>query len=143
MRILLASDHGGFQAKQLLAEWLKDAGYMVHDCGAYHHDPADDYVQYAQSAAAEWNEGDLGILLCRTGEGMAAAVNKHHGIVAAVAWNPTIAMLAREHNHADFLALPADHLSTEELYACVKAFLTTTPSSEPRHIRRAQELHQL
>src|SRR6476659_5890816 len=114
-RILIASDHAGFELKEVLEAELKSLGYEVDDLGPA-SDSSTDYADYAHPLAARVSSGevDRGVLLCGTGLGMSYVANRYPHVRAAVAWSPEIAELARRHNDANVLALPARFLSEEE-----------------------------
>ena len=139
-RIPIASDHAGFEMKEKLADMLRKLGYDVEDLGT--HSPAStDYPDYAHPLAEKVEHGEVkrGVLLCGTGLGMAYAANRHHGVRAAVAWNPEIAKLAREHNDANVLVLPARFVSEEDGEAILKTWLDT-PFEGGRHQRRVDKI---
>jgi ribose 5-phosphate isomerase B len=139
-KIPIASDHAGFEMKEKLAKAMRDMGYEVEDLGT--HSPAStDYPDYAHPLASKVERGEVkrGVLLCGTGNGMAYAANRHHGVRAALAWSPDIAKLSREHNDANVLVLPARFLSDEDGVATLKAFLDT-PFEGGRHIRRGEKI---
>lgn len=125
-RIAIASDHAGFAMKECIKARLSQQGYDVQDLGT--HSPAStDYPDYAHPLAQEIETGEAkrGILLCGTGQGMAYAANRHPHVRAAVAWAPEIAELARKHNDANVLALPARFVSEADAEAIVDTFLST------------------
>lgn len=139
-RIPIASDHAGFEMKEKLADVLRGLGYDVEDLGT--HSPAStDYPDYAHPVAEKIEHGEAkrGVLLCGTGNGMAYAANRHHGVRAALAWTPDIARLSREHNDANVLVLPARFLSEEDGEAILKTWLTT-PFEGGRHVRRIEKI---
>ncbi len=122
----IGSDHAGFKLKEVIINWLNGAGYQVNDQGCYSEERAD-YPDYAHAVATSISKEDarLGILLCGSGNGIAMSANKHQGIRAAICWNRELAELARLHNDANILVLPARFITEEEAIACVKVFLTT------------------
>ncbi|HVZ47462.1 MAG TPA: ribose 5-phosphate isomerase B [Gemmatimonadaceae bacterium] len=125
-RIPIASDHAGFEMKERLKAKLAAMGYEVQDLGT--SSPAStDYPDYAHPLAHEIETGEAkrGILLCGTGLGMSYAANRHPHVRAAVAWAPEIAALARKHNDANVLALPARFVSEADAEAIVDTFLNT------------------
>lgn len=140
--IPIASDHAGYELKEKLATVLRDLGYDVKDLGT--HSPAStDYPDYAHPLAEKVEEGEVkrGVLLCGTGLGMAYAANRHRGVRAAVAWNTDIAKLAREHNDANVLVLPARFVSEEDGVAILKTWLDT-PYSAGRHAARVAKIER-
>jgi ribose 5-phosphate isomerase B len=144
MDIYLGADHGGFARKQDIAEYLTHEGYDVHDCGPHDVNPTDDYPIYAWKVARAVCElpGSYGILICRSGEGMAMAANRMRGIRAAVIWNATVARESRADNDANIAVIPADFLSSDEIIQCIRQFLTTSFSGAERHKRRIELLEK-
>jgi ribose 5-phosphate isomerase B len=138
--IPIGADHAGFHLKTRLIEELKRLGYAPLDVGTYSN-ASTDYPPYAHVVAEKVADGEVarGILLCGTGLGMSYAANRHHGVRAAVVWAPEIAKLARQHNDANVLVLPARFLSDEEGIEIVKTWLDT-PFEGGRHLRRIQEI---
>ncbi len=140
--LYVGADHGGFAIKAEILELLKKAGYQAIDCGAYTLDPTDDYPQYAfsvaQKVASENEQGAdaRGILLCRSGIGVAIAANKVRGIRAATVHSVADVHVAREHTGITVLALASDQLTTEQAWSIINEFLVTAVSSEERHQRR-------
>jgi ribose 5-phosphate isomerase B len=123
-KIPIGADHAGFSLKEKVVAYLKSKGYDVSDKGAYNEDRAD-YPDFGHAVASEVQSGtnELGILMCGSGNGIAMSANRHPGVRAALAWNAEIAKLAREHNDANILVLPARFISEEEAYKSVEAFL--------------------
>lgn len=140
--IPIGADHAGFQMKALLADELRAQGYDVEDVGTYSPESTD-YADYAHVVAREVAEGKVkrGILLCGTGLGMAYAANRHHGVRAAVVWNPEIARLSREHNDANILVLPARELDDGTAREILRTFLAT-PFAGGRHARRIAKIEE-
>jgi ribose 5-phosphate isomerase B len=139
-RILIASDHAGFDLKEKLEAALKDMGFDVQDLGTDSPDSTD-YADYAHPLAERVERGEVkrGVLMCGTGLGMSYAANRHHNVRAAVAWTPEIAKLAREHNDANVLVLPARFVSDEVALDILKTWLDT-PFEGGRHARRIQKI---
>jgi len=138
--IPIGADHAGFALKEQLKQELTALGYEPLDLGT---DSADstDYPDYAHPVArrVETGEAARGILLCGTGLGMAYAANRHPGVRAAVAWTPEVARLARAHNDANVLVLPARFVSESESREILRAWLST-PFEGGRHERRVQKI---
>ena len=122
--IPIGSDHAGFKMKEVLRKYLKNKGIKVHDKGTFSEDRAD-YPDFGHAVANAIvaGEAESGILLCGSGNGIAMSANKHKGIRAALCWKEEIAQLARQHNNANILVLPARYISEEEAKKCVDAFL--------------------
>ena len=140
--IPIGSDHAGFELKERLVKELKALGYEPLDVGT-HGSQSVDYPDYAHDVAGrvERHEAARGVLLCGTGLGMAYAANRHHGVRAAVAWSPDIARLARAHNDANVLVLPARFVSEGEGVDIMKAWLQTDFEGG-RHSRRVAKIDQ-
>jgi ribose 5-phosphate isomerase B len=140
--ILIASDHAGFELKEKLEAELKAMGYGVDDLGPS-SDASVDYADYAHPLAKRISEGEAerGILMCGTGLGMSYTANRYPHVRAAVAWTPEIAALAREHNDANVLVLPARFVGEAEGRAILKAWLDT-PFAGGRHARRVEKIER-
>ena len=111
-KIAIGCDHAGFDYKENLKAWLEKNGYTVKDFGTYSKDSVD-YPDFAHPVAnaVEKNESELGILICGSANGVAISANKHQGIRAAICWNEELASLARQHNNANVVCLPARFVS--------------------------------
>jgi ribose 5-phosphate isomerase B len=140
--ILIASDHAGFELKEKLEADLKRMGYSVDDLGPA-SDASVDYADYAHPLAKRISDGEAarGILMCGTGLGMSYTANRYPHVRAAVAWTPEIAALAREHNDANVLVLPARFVGEEQGRAILKAWLDT-PFAGGRHARRVEKIER-
>lgn len=123
MKIALAADHAGFEEKEKVKKTLDDIGVQYTDMGTDSCESVD-YPDFARKVgeAVAAGEYDQGLLICGSGTGMAIAANKIPGIRAAVAWNEDIARLARQHNNANVLALPARFTTADESAGIVKAW---------------------
>ena len=143
MRIAIASDHRGFEAKRKLIPLLKQKGHEVEDFGC--EGPAScDYPDFAQPAGRCVAEGrcDVGILLDGSGIGMSIAANKVQGIRAALAHDEVTARRAREHNHCNVLCMGTDLLSEAQITQIVEIFLET-PYGEGRRSRRIEKIKMI
>jgi ribose 5-phosphate isomerase B len=127
MQLYIGSDHAGFSLKQHMVEYLKAAGHTVVDKGT-HGPESVDYPDFAHAVAegVATDGSSLGIVICGSGNGVNIAANKHAGIRSALAWNPEIGALARQHNKANVLALPARFITGEDAERIVEAFLNAT-----------------
>lgn len=145
MKIFLAADHGGFDLKNKIREHLFHRRYDVEDLGPETLDRDDDYPIKAYDVATKvLSEDDgCGILVCRSGQGMAMAANRVNGIRASVVWCEPVAVETREANDSNVLSLAADFVSEKEALKIVDAWLTTGFSGEARHLRRIEELEDL
>jgi len=141
-RIPIASDHAGYALKEHLSRTLRELGYEVEDLGT--HTPAStDYADYAHPLAEKVEQGEVtrGVLLCGTGLGMSYAANRHRGVRAAVAWTPEIAELARKHNDANVLVLPARFVTEDDGVRILKTWLETEFEGG-RHERRVGKIEE-
>lgn len=141
-RILIGSDHAGFEMKSMLDKVLAEQGFQVDDVGT-HSTESTDYPDYGHPVARAVAEGSVkrGILLCGTGLGMSYVANRYPGVRAAVCWTPQIATLARQHNDANVLVLPARFISDEDALAITRAWLAT-PFDGGRHTRRIAKIER-
>ena len=141
-RIAIASDHAGFALKEKLERTLGELGYDVDDLGTDSAQSAD-YADFAHPLAKQVSDGDVrrGVLLCGTGLGMSYTANRYPRVRAAVAWNADVAKLAREHNDANVLVLPARFVTEGEGVAILKAWLDT-PFEGGRHARRVEKIER-
>jgi len=122
--IAIGSDHAGFEYKEMLKSFL--AGSDVKDFGTHSAESAD-YPDFAHpvSSAVENGEFTFGILVCGSANGVAITANKHQGIRAAICWTEELAELARKHNNANVLCIPARFISEELARAITEKFLST------------------
>jgi ribose 5-phosphate isomerase B len=127
MNLAIGSDHAGFKLKNELLVYLLEKGLELQDFGP---DTAEsvDYPDYAHKVAESVasGENDLGILICGSGNGVCITANKHKGIRAALAWEEEIAALARQHNNANVLCVPARFVSKAKAFKIVDAWLDAT-----------------
>lgn len=142
-KIALAADHAGFEEKEKVKRTLEELGIEYEDMGTTTPESVD-YPDYAQKVAESVSSGkyEQGLLVCGSGTGMAIAANKVKGVRAAVAWSPEIAALARQHNDANILALPARFLSESDSAAVVKTFFESDFEGG-RHGRRVDKIRGL
>ncbi|WP_349828948.1 ribose-5-phosphate isomerase [Brevibacterium litoralis] len=142
MKVHLGTDHAGFEFKEALKAHLDAAGYEVVDHGALEYDALDDYPAFciaaAQATVDDRQAGldSLGVVIGGSGNGEQMAANKVKGARAALAWNPEISRLARQHNDAWVVSVGARQHSEAEGFAIVDAFLTEPFSDDERHNRR-------
>ena len=142
-RVLIASDHAGFQMKEYLQKLLEKLGCIVIDLGPADETPID-YPDKAYLVAQGLydREADVGILICGTGIGMSMAVNKYNHIRGALVFTPEMAKLARQHNNANVLILGARTTSLETAAACVEAFFNSSFEGG-RHERRTNKVGRM
>lgn len=126
MKIAIGSDHAGFLFKEKIKALLTDKNIDIEDFGAFSTNSVD-YPDFAHPVAESVNQqqADFGILLCGSGNGIAMAANKHSNIRAAIAWLPELASLARQHNNANVLVIPARFITEQALAEIVNAFFNT------------------
>lgn len=138
--IPIGADHAGYELKQELISYLKEKGYEPEDHGCYSTESID-YPDFAHPVATrvERDPDMLGILICGSGNGINMTANKHQGIRSALCWMPEIAKLAREHNNANIIALPARFISVEDAKEMVDLFLNT-PFEGGRHAKRVAKI---
>lgn len=143
MKIAVACDHRGFEAKRRLLPVLKQHGHDITDFGC-ESTAACDYPDFAAPAARAVAEGKVesAILMDGSGIGMSVAANKVHGIRAALVHDEVTARRAREHNHCNVLCLGTDLLGEETIRQIAQIFLTT-PFGDGRHIRRVQKVTEI
>lgn len=124
-KIAIGSDHAGFDLKEHLLTYLRAKGYEIINKGCYSKERAD-YPDFGHAVAISVlnKEVEFGVLMCGSGNGINMSANKHAGIRAALCWNPEIAALARQHNDANILVLPARFISDKEAEKCVDVFLS-------------------
>ena len=140
--ILIASDHAGFELKARLGAELARRGFAVRDLGT-DSGSSTDYADFAHPLAKAVSEGRAkrGVLLCGTGLGMSYVANRYPNVRAAVSWSPEVAELARSHNDANVLVLPARFVSEEEATRILARWLDT-PFEGGRHQRRVQKIEE-
>lgn len=126
MKIAIGGDHAGFEYKTKLISSLSAKGYTVKDFGPFSAESCDypDFV-HPVATAVESAEFEKGVLICGSGNGIAITANKHQGIRAALAWEAEIAQLARSHNDANIVCLPARFIDYDKAESIVETFLKT------------------
>lgn len=144
MKIVLASDHAGYELKEKVKEYLLGLGVETQDLGAFSASQSVDYPDYAAAAAARVSDGsaDRGILVCATGAGMCITANKVPGIRAVAGWEPEIVRLSRAHNNANVLCLPGRFMEAKTAQELVKIWLATAFDGG-RHQRRVDKISTL
>lgn len=139
-KIAFASDHAGYELKEILEKYVSAKGYEYKDFGTHSTDSCD-YPDYAHPAALAVENGDcdFGICMCGSGNGIQMTLNKHQGIRAALCWQPELARLAKAHNNANILVLPARFITPDEAKEIVDAYLDTDFEGG-RHQRRIDKI---
>lgn len=138
--IIIGSDHAGFSQKNSVIQHLTKNGYEVRDCGPFSSDSVD-YPDYAHQVAENVlnDNNSLGILLCGSGNGVCLTANKHKGIRAALCWLPELGSLAKQHNNANILCLPARYISDELACEIVDNYLNAD-FENGRHLNRVNKI---
>ena len=140
MKIAIGCDHAGVEVKSAIIELLEGKGHSMIDKGPFSTESVD-YPDYGPpvAEAVESKEADLGVVICGSGNGINMTVNKHQGIRGALCWLPEIASLARQHNNANIIAIPARFLSQEEINTIINAFFEAEFEGG-RHGRRVNKI---
>lgn len=138
LRIAIGSDHAGFEYKEILKDYL--TAHEMIDFGTYSADSVD-YADFAHpvALAVESKEFDFGILICGSANGIAITANKHQQIRAAICWENEIAALARQHNNANILCIPARFVSADLAKEMATTFLNTAFEGG-RHAKRVEKI---
>lgn len=141
--IPIASDHAGFELKEEVKNYLASKGIETKDFGTFSADSVD-YPDFAHQVGAAVNRGDYGrgIVICGSGNGVQMTVNKYPNVRCALCWNEEIAQLARQHNDANILSMPARFIPAELALKIVDIFLST-PFEGGRHQRRVEKINKL
>jgi ribose 5-phosphate isomerase B len=139
-KIAIGSDHAGYLFKSAIGHWLKQNGYDVFDAGT-DSEESTDYPDHIHPVAESVDKGEasFGIIICGSGNGAAMTANKRQGIRAALCWNNELASLARQHNDANILAIPARFVSEAVALSMVQTFLET-PFEGGRHQKRVEKI---
>ncbi len=126
MQLSIGNDHAGVEYKEAIVAYLKDKGHNITNHGTNANESVD-YPDFIHPVAEDVSSGkvDLGIIICGSGNGAAMTANKHQKVRAALCWTKEIVALAREHNNANILSLPARYLSIPQALAMVETYITT------------------
>lgn len=140
MKIAIGNDHAGTEYKQAIVKYLEAQGHEVANFGTNTNDSVDypDFVHPVANAVSK-NDVDFGILICGSGNGVSMTANKHQKVRAALCWTKEITELARQHNDANILSIPARFTSEPQAVAMVETFLTT-PFEGGRHQNRVNKI---
>jgi RpiB/LacA/LacB family sugar-phosphate isomerase len=144
MRVVLGSDHAGFEMKQSILQYVQTLGHVVTDVGTHSTAPSD-YPDYAEALALAIlnNQADRGILVCGSGVGASVAANKIPGIRAGLCHDCYSAHQGVEHDNINVLVVGSRVIGIELARDLVSTFLHATFSGEERHLRRLAKVHQL
>jgi len=140
MKISIGNDHAGTNYKFKIINYLESEGIIVNNYGTDTNDSAD-YPDFSHPVAkdVEENKVDFGITICGTGNGANMTANKYKGVRSALCWSKEIAFLARQHNNANILSIPARYTSLPQALDMVKTFLNTEFEGG-RHKRRIDKI---
>ena len=144
--IYIGSDHGGFELKQEISAYLTETAVQFKDLGPNVFSENDDYPEFAEKVGkfvSKSSGKDLGILICRSGVGVAIVANKFKNVRAALCWNEQVAKASRLDDDANVLCLPADYISPETAKRILQIWLDTSFSTAPRHQRRLAEIKKI
>lgn len=144
--IYIGADHGGFKMKEQLKKFLEKKKLEFVDEGAKKLKAGDDYPDYAKIVGKKVSQNpmqNLGLLICRSGQGVCIVANKFPHVRAALVWNTKEAEMSRKDDMANVLCLPSDYISEKEAEKIVDVWLNTPYSSEARHVRRIKKISAL
>ena len=143
MKIIpIACDHAGFELKEKVKSYLSSRGYEVKDYGTNSSESVD-YPDMVHPLGRDINNGvyEFGIVICGSGNGVQMTVNKYKNVRCALCWTPEIAELARQHNNANILAMPARFISQEVALNIVDKYLSTSFEGG-RHKKRVEKINK-
>ena len=143
--LYLAADHRGFELKEKLKAYLQAQSVAFEDCGAFAYDETDDYTNISHALVMKMDDhpDTLGVMLCGSGGGACIALNKHKGVRAAQGFNLEEVMALRNDDDVRILALGANYITEETMYAFVDAFIKTPFGAQERYIRRIKEIRDI
>lgn len=143
MTLFIGADHGGFELKNTLVDWLHEQNIRVEDMGAYEDDPLDDYPDFAHKVAQavlQNPDHHRGIVICRNGVGVSITANRYKGIYCALGFDKIAIQKAREHDHVNVLAIPSDYVTEDQAKEYIEVFLSTAGSTGEKYIRRLNKI---
>jgi ribose 5-phosphate isomerase B len=143
MIIPIASDHAGYESKEIAKKILKELGHMTVDFGTHSPDSVD-YPEFAVQVAKKVDSGEheLGVLICGSGQGMCMTANKFPNVRAALVYSPKVAELSRQHNNANLICLPGRELNESEIKEILSVWFNASFEGG-RHERRVKKIHSL
>ncbi len=143
MNIAIGSDHGGYELKKKLVEYLKAKKYNVDDLGTHSKESCDyPLIGFDVAKAVGDGKADRGVLICKTGVGMAIIANKVHGVRAAACYDKEMARSARGHNNCNVIVFAASYSDFEQAQGMLKVWLATEPLGD-RHERRVKQIKEI
>lgn len=144
MKVYIASDHAGFDRKEILKRYLSGKGYALTDFGPHDYNPTDDYPDFAHPLAQAVAKDKVpGIILCGNAEGVCIVANKVKGVRAALGYSETSARTSREDDDTNVLCIPGREFTDEQAKKIVDIWLTTPFSEEERHKRRLEKVAKI
>ena len=144
--IYIGADHGGYKLKEQLKKFLAKKKLEFVDVGAKKLKAGDDYPDYSKIVGKKVSQNpmqNLGLLICRSGQGVCIVANKFPHVRAALVWNTKEAEMSRKDDMANVLCLPSDYISEKDAEKIVDVWLKTPYSSEVRHVRRVKKISAL
>jgi len=143
MKIAIGADHGGYELKSGIIDFLKKEDHLVQDLGTHSRDSCDyPVIGFDVAKAVSEGKADRGILICKTGVGMVVIANKLHGIRAAACYDKEIAKSSREHNDCNVIVLAANYTDIKKAKEILKIWLSTEHEGE-RHVRRVKQIKEI
>jgi ribose 5-phosphate isomerase B len=143
MKIVIGSDHGGYELKSGVMKFLKEEGYEIEDFGTHSKESCDyPMIGFEVAKAVGDGKAERGILVCKTGVGMAIIANKVHGVRAAACYDTDMAKSSKEHNDCNVIVLAADYTDAKKAKDIVKAWLTAEHVGD-RHARRVNQIKEI
>ncbi|HBB48671.1 MAG TPA: ribose 5-phosphate isomerase B [Flavobacteriaceae bacterium] len=140
MKIVIGNDHAGTEYKKSIVELLETMGHQVHNYGTDNNNSVD-YPDHVHPVAkdVDQNNADFGVLICGSGNGVCMTANKYQNVRAALCWNTEIAGLARGHNNANIICIPARYVSLDQALNMIQTFFTE-PFEGGRHQNRVDKI---
>lgn len=143
MKIAIGSDHGGYELKGKIIGYLEEEGYEVEDFGTHSKESCDyPLIGFEVAKAVAGGRADRGILVCKTGVGMAIIANKVNGVRAAACYDEAIARTSREHNDCNIIVLSANYTDFKKAKGILKVWFSTEHAGE-RHARRVKQIKEI
>ena len=146
MTVFIAADHRGFELKNKILEYLQEKDIRTEDLGNYQYDAEDDYPDFARKVAQAILQNPqeyLGIVICGSGVGVSIMVNRYKGIRCAVGFSGDQVDHARSHDYINILAIPSDYISYEAAEKLIDTFLSASPITDDKYLRRVQKLDDI
>lgn len=142
MKLSIGNDHAGTDYKFQIIEYLKKRGFTINNHGTDSEESVD-YPDFIHPVAEDINNkrASFGIIICGSGNGASMSANKHKGIRSALCWNNEICKLARKHNDANILSLPARFVTIKEAFEMIETFIKI-PFEGGRHLRRVEKINK-